>query len=1348
MVMQKLSPHLLPAMLLGALAMALPAFADDPVQHDIVSPRLEIAGLEDEAAWAQAVEIEALVTLGNMTPPPADHTQARVMHDARALYIAVHATSGEPQQIPQLAPNSQRVYEHERVELFLDETPGEDGYYQIVVDRGGNIRASQTGVDEEDRRVTTLAEDAEVAVSEVEGGWVMRIAIPFAALETEAPAPGALYRLKVCRDGGRDRTLSWPPNPTGSFHTRDADGALYFETMNLLTNGDFEAGEVAANLPRPWIASMTSPEVDNAVQGTVETIEGAGVDGGRAVRVTKLLSALYWPQIWSPTYELVPGGVYEFSVMARGTLPNVNLRANMFKDGTRVARPSETFETPEDWTRLRYYFRVADAPTTSVGLSAPHMISGEVWYDQAMLRRVIGGAETADFSPSTTYDPDPDPVHGLHALMERSGEKPYDLFWDGEALKTLRVIFRDRSFGTRTWMLDNSPTVDHCGTASVWPAWNADASKIRVSGSRPVDQEREGGFIFNEDFSRMTRHLTGYWDRNNANIRFIHRSGSLRIGDCDTGEIREVATWDPYPRERIYGLTRDSRYAFLDTPNGGIWLTYEPGENPIPRLGLYDGRPEAPGPVVLSRPHSAGPNVLHGGASCTADSEEWGPLFRVRVGILIDLETGEMEHVIAPLCGNEEYLRTYISDRVNWPEGDQYSDFKGPGWENFRRLTSDDLEELFQMYRYLPATTHGHESSSPCGEFIAKDGGTTRLIRKRDGQVTNINLSPNGGNYHLHWIKHPRFFVGWVRGWSFGSYVRPANANIEFQVFTDRTFQPIVDTKHLFNGYYGGGDFSMLSPDATKIHYGSSMTGRFKNYIAEMARPRPPQNLTWQADGGAVALSWEPSAYSRETRGYLVYRSARSGDEYELLTPEPVEGNGWRDTTVADGQAHYYVVTSIENWGMESGYSAEIARAGVNLPAQIDAPLVVYAEAEAAVKDLYTDVMPGLSVGVDRLEASDWYYLYRHPNTESGTATMSVQVPVAGDYHVWARVRNGQVARSVWQIGMGDTTAEVATGETQWTWLRAGDGPVSLPAGSVDVALSTSDRQAQLDLVCLATDANFTPEGPRPEKTTPPAPVTTLRAENMRERVNHLTWERPDDPHIAHYQVYASREPITEVAQELLIGSPTYEELIDWGLQAGTTYYYAVTTVDRRGNESAITTARAATPAEEPPVTIALTFDEAEREGPFEQSEAGDTHGAFYVVPEEPQSNAVSWLIDVPRDDSYALWLRYLHRGNGGRGGELSQNVRVLINGEQVTTLGGGLTDLHVPDAFIAEGHPLAEQVWTWAWPGSNNLVRVRIPAGTHTLRLENLVGDIRYDALVLTSEPTWVPEDGRLRQR
>jgi hypothetical protein len=1342
----RFTPLLLVAALIPVFAMA----AEQPVQHEVVSPlvagAVQVDGRLDEPLWRQSQANSPLVTLGAMLAPAREQAQGRVMHTADTLYLGVECKSGPAAPMQELPAHDRRIYNQERVEIFLDSSPDNAERYIIVVDRRGNRRLARLDGEGQEEPDLSWGGQVAVAVSEIEGGWTAEIAIPFVAVGGR-PAAADLYRLKICRDGGREGSLCWPPNPTSSFHTRAADGALYFEKMNLLTNGDFEAGGTDKPVPAPWAASLTSPEVNNADQGLVEIVAGAGVEGGRAVRKTKLLSALWWPQIWSPSHTLVSGAVYEFSVMARGTLPTVNLRANMAKDGRVLAKLSQGYDTPKEWQRLSFFFVVSkDISTVSVGLSAPSGISGEVFYDLAMLRRVLISPEQAAGSPAASYDPDPDPVQGLSAFMERSGVKPYDLFWRDGALLTNRLIFRDRKFGTETWMLDTSPTVDHCGTASVWHAWNANASALHVSGRRPVNEETTGGWLFNADYSRLTPHTRGIWDRKTPHLRYIHRSGQLQLGDTLTGEIRTIAEWKPYPRERIYGLTSDSRYAFLDTPNGGIWVTYQPGEKPIPRLGLYDGRPEAPGPVVLSRKHPDGPNVLHGECNCTTDSLEWGPLFRLRVGLLIDLQTGERQHVIAPLCGETEYLRTYMSGRVNFPQGDTYQPFNGPGWDKFRIFRSNDLDELFEMYRYFPHTTHGHESASPCGLYMAKDG-VPRLIRLRDGKSVDIRLSPNGGNYHLHWTKHPRFFVGWVRGWSFGSFVRPQSANVEFQVFTDGTFQPIVDTKHRFNGYYSGGDFSMQSPDATKIHYGSSMSGRFRNYVAVMARPRPPQNVRWQPDGGAVALRWEPSPYSRETRGYLVYRSVSSGDGYELLTAEPVAGTSWRDATAVAGTPYYYVISSLEHSGLESGYSAEAARAGTNLPAQVQGPLVVYAEPEASIKDLDTDATPGLATGVDRLKASDWSYLYRHPKSERGEASLSMQVPAAGLYHLWGRVRSDRMARITWQVQAGGHSRQLATGESEWTWVKASE-PVNLPAGPVEVTFATTDAPAQLDLLCLATDAQFVPQGLRPEKSTPPAAVAGLRAQNVRERVNHLTWQPTADPTLSHYQVYASTAPITAPDQALLVGSPTDPEFIDWGLKAGQAYYYAVTAVDRRGHESPLATARATTPAEPEAVLITLTFDQAQRVGPFEISEAGGTHGQSYLVPQDAPNNALSWQIEVPREGQYTLWLRYLHRGDGGRGGEVNQQVEVLLGDRILTTLGGGLTDLHLPDALIAKDHPLAEQAWTWCWPGNGNLERLTLPAGRHTLRLRKLTPDVRYDALVLASDPAWVPADGRLRQR
>ena len=959
-------------------------------------------------------------------------------------------------------------------------------------------------------------------------------------------------------------------------------------------------------------------------------------------------------------------------------------------------------------------------------------------------------------STAVGYEPDPDPVQGLHAFMERQGRKPFDLYQEGRELRTHRVMFEDRRFGTTVWMLDDSPTTEHAGTASIWSAWNINASALYVEGVRTLDDEPQRGWFFNADYSRLIPAHGGrpaVWAPEDPELYYSPHSPFDKVtrNNWRTGEQEVVAEWShfawPNATARIYGLTEDERHIFIDLPNRGIFVPFENDENyPVPAMPLYDGRPIGPD----------GPSVLlwhqHGGANhmpVVYNHQQHGDLIALRTGMLVDRQTGEKNLIAAPLCGNTNYLRAFHEGRVKYPQGDEWTIYRLDRFMDGVSLPTDmSMEELYALWRNLPHATHGHESGDPDREFIAVDGGTTRIFRVRDGQERSIKLSPDGTNYHLHWRHHPRYFVGWVRGWHFGSYRRPVNANVEFQVFSDGTFQPIVDTKHRFNAYYAGGDFSMFSPDATKIHYGSSMTGRFKNYIAVVARPRPPIDPSWRVENDGVTIIWQPSTYSRETKGYLVYRSRTSGHGYTLVTPEPVEDTHWHDETVQPGRAYYYVVTSLEHSGLESGYSAEVARAGVQLPEEYDGTLTVYAEAEQAVWDLETDALPGLTIGVDRREASDWYYLYRHPESDRGQAGLTIDVPADGLYHLWARVRSGQPERTRWQIGEADTPREVATDATEWTWVRVEENPLALLAGRTEVTLATGDASAQLDLLCLTTDASMTPQGTRPEDQPRPSAVAQLRAANVQPRVNRLTWRHTNEPGLSHYHVYASREPIAELSQELRIGSPTEAVFIDWGLRADTRYHYAVTAVNRRGDESPIALAEASTlPAETSPVEIELAFGEAELTGAFERSSAGGTRAADYVVPEEPDTNSAAWTIEVPEDDAYYFWLRYLLRGTGARGPSVDHRVEVLLNGQPLTTLGDGRTDLNIPDELIAADHPLAPQVWTWAWPGRANLEGIRLPAGRHTLTLRNLDGSIRYDVLLITNEPSFVPEDGRLRQ-
>ena len=947
------------------------------------------------------------------------------------------------------------------------------------------------------------------------------------------------------------------------------------------------------------------------------------------------------------------------------------------------------------------------------------------------------------------YQEGPHPIQGLESFMERHGEKPYDLFEQEDgSLAMHRVIFEDMQFGTPVWMVDDSPTVDHAGTASIWWAWSINGSALYLEGTREIGGESHRGWFCEGDFSRMWPAQGGrpaVWAPEDPDVYYAPASPSDRVtrNNWRTGDVTPVAEWEvlswPASGQRIYGLTTDERHIFVDLPNRGIFVPFTHDEDyPIPRLPLYDGRPIGPGGESVGSNHFC---VIY-------DHDELGDLIGLRTGMLVDRQTGETTYIAAPLCGNTNYLRAFYENRVQYPEGEEWNEYGLPWFVDGVELPAGlDMDELHALWRNIPHVTHGHESPSPDWEYIATDGGNTVIAHVRSGETESIRLSPDGGNYHLHWRIHPRFFVGWVRGWQWRSYARPENGNIVYQVYSDLTAQPVFDTNHRFNGYYSGGDFSMQSPDATKIHTASSMTGRFRNYVAVMARPRPPVGLSWQAQNGGVTLSWAPSAYSSETLGYQVYRSETSGSGYQLLTPSPVEATAWSDASVETGTPYYYVVTAVEHSGIESGYSMEVARAGVELSAELDTPLVVYAEAEGALWELDTGARPGLAVGADRRSASDWYYVYRHPEADTGAAVLEIEVPAAAEYHLWARVRSTDETAADWRFEIGGMTGEAGTDATEWTWVRVGDTAVALD-GRVEMGLSTAASGAALDVIALATDAGFEPSGPRPENQTPPAQVTALAAENIRERINRLRWDAPDAGNLSHYQVYAAREPFEEPSQRFLIGSPNRPEFIDWGLRAGTTYHYAVTAVDRGGNESAPVFTSQATPARQTaPVMLELAFADSERTGDFEVSEAGGLRGSTYIVPESPETNQVAWTIDVPHTGKYYFWLRYLHRGSGRRGDATSQTIRASLNGERIATLGGGSTELHVPDSLIAKDHPLAPRLWTWAWPGDYNLEAVELPAGTHTLTLDNLNGQIRYDVLVITDEPSFCPDDGRLRQ-
>lgn len=1319
-----------------ALSAAAGALAGQDPAMEAVCPRaagpVTLDGKLDEPAWRDAAAIGPFPKIGARLMPERDLTRVKLLYDETALILAVTCAAPAAGDLRRGARDDGGIWRQDHVEVFLNPRPEWKGYYHLVVDRAGTLLDALH--DPDDRSKATLAWNGEwqAAVAPTAEGWAAEIRIPFAALGVKGVSPGDLWRLKVGRDGGKDGPLMWPGNPTSSFHTREADGSLYFGGPNLLENGDFEAGDPGAAVPKAWSAALTSPEVRNERQGEVRAVPGGSPSGKQALRLMKLPTALYWPQVWSRGYRLEPGGIYEFSLRIEGDIPQVNLRANGMAGGQRVKLSKGVAPTKEP-ARYAFTFVVPEkTEEVSVGIAAPAGASGEVLLDDAVLKRVLVGDEAARVQAQAyappDWSPDPDPVHGLTSLCERAGRKPWDLFWRGDHLFTHRVILRDRKLGTEMWLLDHSPVREYGVTASIWPAWNADCSVMWLPERRLAPTEPRRPWVVSADFSRMApAPATGMplWDLENPDVYYTHAPGKVEKWNLRTGEGRVLATWEPRARERSYGLTKDNRSVFVVDHDGGTWVRWTPGEKALPYIQVLDCYGQGPD----------GQSILPSHLASARDGD--AHLLRIIVGTRVYTDDGRTERVVVPISGHGEYLRAFAAGGFQFP-----GDAKLPA--------TKDLEELFRIYHLYPSCSHGHLSYSPDGEYICWDGSPS-VYRTRDGgDRHDLRISPNGFCYHTCWFYDPRFFITGVRSYR-TDYDRPINAGILAQAFTDGTWQAICDIKMRPNAFYYGGNFATFSRDTTKIHYASSMLGVPKNYIAVRARPQPPRGLTWKADGDAVILSWAAPTHHREIRGYLVYRSERSGDGYRLLTPEPVAVTRFRDAAAQRGRAYHYVATSLEHSGLESGFSSEAARAGVGLPAKLDTPLVVYAEAEDALADLGSAARPGLSTGRDRLAASDWHYLYRTPDAKEGQASLRVSAPADAGYHLWLRVRKGGAASGQWRVlidGKPAGQAECARGE--WTWVRAAPEPVRLAAGRHEVALATGDEGAQADLVCLATDRAFTPSGVRPEGQQAPGPIGGLAVTQVRERDVSLKWRPGPTPGLSHYNVYAARQPFSAPDQKYLIGSPTTAKFIDWGLRAGTTYHYAVTAVDRRGRESALgSIVRAETPARpHPPVTVELHFDQAKLEGAFQRAAAPGTRAKEYVLLPKPAAGEgatarATWEIDLPHAGSYAFWLRALPRGEpSSRAAAVAQSLKVLLDGKEIATVGGGDTDLSVGDKNIRP------EFWTWARPVEADLITVNLPAGKHTLALARFTPEVRYDTLVLTDEPSFQPADGRLRQR
>jgi hypothetical protein len=117
---------------------------------------------------------------------------------------------------------------------------------------------------------------------------------------------------------------------------------------------------------------------------------------------------------------------------------------------------------------------------------------------------------------------------------------------------------------------------------------------------------------------------------------------------------------------------------------------------------------------------------------------------------------------------------------------------------------------------------------------------------------------------------------------------------------------------------------------ALKVVFAPTAAGNFTGSVTIASNAtNSPAKVLLSGTGGlqaihSVLLEWDPSTSSGAI-GYRVYRGTVSGGPYTRLTAPVIPDMQYEDTSVEAGRTYYYVVTSVDSRGVESGYSGQVA---------------------------------------------------------------------------------------------------------------------------------------------------------------------------------------------------------------------------------------------------------------------------------------------------------------------------------------------------------------------------------------------------------------------------------------
>ena len=421
----------------------------------------------------------------------------------------------------------------------------------------------------------------------------------------------------------------------------------------------------------------------------------------------------------------------------------------------------------------------------------------------------------------------------------------------------------------------------------------------------------------------------------------------------------------------------------------------------------------------------------------------------------------------------------------------------------------------------IPATFVPTEVPPPTDLDISQEG---EFVILRWKNPTNAELC----GYHVVYSNSPT-----------GPFKKLTNAPV-------KELRAPVASKQIANRIFY---FAVVSVDCggTESGYSNVVTNATLAPPTKAPTPLPPDNVV-QRIGAKTVLSWVAPNHPPGIVGYNLYASKVHNGPYDKITQKPVEGTN--QTFVTGAERIYYVVTTFDKLGQESGYSEE-ARAeydSTNTPTFTPTPLPPPKNVHVKEKD--GRIFLSWDPGSHEVQGS---YVWYHPENEEEFKRLNATVVKTSEYDLAIlkpdRNYNFQVTY-LYAQGESARSSEVGV------FLKRLPTPTPIPTKVPTITLTPTE-----------TPIFFLP---------PSAPLgVKAHAEDGHIA---LSWTKHTDKNVTHYNVYQSTASGTGYLKAKGGGGVKDIAFNEVNLGSGVKYYFVVTAVNAAKQESAFSKEVSATP--------------------------------------------------------------------------------------------------------------------------------------------------------------------------